>query len=95
MSDWDDERPDAYRFLFTIQHARVEQESEELLQAVYDALGALDAACPSAIATIAEGDLDSVVRAGERSLTGEGSWPQELQQLRQATRRLRLVLGEA
>jgi hypothetical protein len=94
MSEWNLERLDPYRFVFAIQHGEIAQESDDLLQAVYDALGALDAACPRAIATIAEGDLDSVVRAGERALTGEGSWPQEVQHLREATRRLRVVLGD-
>ena len=45
MNQWELDRPAGQRFLFAIDHARVARD--DLLQAVYDALGALDAVCPA------------------------------------------------
>lgn len=51
-----------------IDHRFVPAGSDELAQRVYDALGALDAACPEALLTLSADDLAALVHASRRWL---------------------------
>jgi hypothetical protein len=53
-------------FFVAIDHRFIANALEDVAQGVYDALGALDAAAPDAIATVGGDDLLALVHAGER-----------------------------
>jgi hypothetical protein len=48
--------------LFALDHLFIPARDEPIAQGAYDALGALDAACPEAIATLSTDDLAMLVR---------------------------------
>lgn len=88
--------PDAERpVVLAIDHLFVDDESDGLAQAAYDALGALDAAWPSAICPIASEDLRTLVagalaRCRELDFRGD-----EQQELAAAARRVGHLLERA
>jgi hypothetical protein len=49
--------------LFALDHLFIPSHEDPVAQDAYDALGALDAACPEAIATLSTDDLATLVRA--------------------------------
>jgi hypothetical protein len=59
-----DERP----VVVAIDHRFVPDGADSLAQGVYDAFGALDAACPEAILTLSADDLAALVHASRRWL---------------------------
>jgi hypothetical protein len=48
--------------LLALDHLFIPPHEDPAAQAVYDALGALDAACPEAIATLSTDDLVTLIR---------------------------------
>jgi hypothetical protein len=71
-------------FFVAIDHRFIDDELDGVAQEVYDALGALDAAAPAAIAPLRREDLVALVEAGERAACGERA--------ESAARRVRHVL---
>ncbi|MEO9177258.1 MAG: hypothetical protein ABI317_17220 [Gaiellales bacterium] len=79
-------------FFVAIDHAFVGDEFEGLAQDVYDALGALDAACQAAVLPLGRADLCALVDAGDR-LAGNGAGsPGQRELVAGAARRLRHAL---
>jgi hypothetical protein len=79
-------------FVVSIDHAFIGPEFDGLAQDVYDALGALDAACAAAILPLRREDLHALVDAGD-SYAGHGGGPVACPELiAGAARRLRHAL---
>jgi hypothetical protein len=79
-------------FVVSIDHAYIGSEFDGLAQNVYDALGALDAACAAAVLPLRREDLSALVDAGDR-YAGNGSGSAASPELiAGAARRLRHVL---
>jgi hypothetical protein len=79
-------------FFVSIDHRFIADALDDVAQGVYDALGALDAAAPDAIATVGGDDLRALVRAGERwAEIGEGPYESRAA-VADATRRVRHLL---
>lgn len=81
-----------YTFFVSIDHAFISPEHEALVQQVYSALGALDAASPAALAPLRRGDLQALIDAGERWSEVEDQPPALRESVIAAARRLRHVL---
>ena len=84
----DAERP----VLLAIDHLFVGGESDGLLQQVYDALGALDSAAPSALCPISADDLAVLVAATVRHCADLDPRSDERQAALGAVRRIRHVM---
>jgi hypothetical protein len=80
------------RFFVSIDHAFVGAEFEGLVQNVYDALGALDAACGAALLPLRCDDLHALVEAGEHCAGNGYGTPASREDVSGAARRLRHVL---
>jgi hypothetical protein len=79
-------------FLVSVDHRFIGDELDDVAQGVYDALGALDAAAPHAIATIGCEDLYALVDASERWIeTGDVPFGSR-EAVIDASRRLRHLL---
>jgi hypothetical protein len=87
-------RPDAAEgpVLIAIDHLFVGSESDGLAQAVYDALGALDAAWPAAIAPLGAADLAALVDAARAAPRAAQPAGRERAALQGAVRRVGHVL---
>jgi hypothetical protein len=90
-------RPDSAEgpVLIAIDHLFVGNEADGLAQAVYDALGALDAAWPAAIAPIGAADLAVLVGAARAAPRAAGPVGRERDLLQGAARRVGHVLERA
>jgi hypothetical protein len=67
--------------LLALDHLFIPSQEDPAVQAVYDALGALDAACPEAIATLSADDLTILIRAAlawTRTIEPEQPEPREV-----------------
>jgi hypothetical protein len=80
------------RFFVSIDHAFVGDEFEGLVQDVYDALGALDAACEAALLPLRCDDLHALVDAGDHCAGNGYGTPTSREFVSGAARRLRHVL---
>ncbi len=79
-------------FFVSIDHRFIARGVDDVAQGVYDALGALDAAAPEAIATVGRDDLYALVDASERWVEA-GAVPIESRAaVIDASRRLRHLL---
>jgi hypothetical protein len=94
MSDHDGAAPapPPSLIVIAIDHAFIGDESDGLTQDVYDALGALDAAWPEAIAHIRVEDMQALARVGERASRLPDPALERSDPLRAAARRVRHVL---
>jgi hypothetical protein len=80
------------RFFVAIDHTFVGAEFEGLVQDVYDALGALDAACDTALLPLRGDDLHALVDAGDHCAGNGYGTPASREVVSGAARRLRHVL---
>jgi hypothetical protein len=79
-------------FFVSIDHRFIASGLDDVAQGVYDALGALDAAAPDAIATVGRDDLYALVDASERWVeTGAAPFERRAAVI-DASRRLRHLL---
>ena len=76
----------------SIDELFVGDDAEEIVADVYTALGALDAACPEALATLGADDLRRLAAAGARWAELELETPADQVALLGAVRRLRHLL---
>jgi hypothetical protein len=79
-------------FVVSIDHAFIAPEFDGLAQDVYDALGALDAACAAAILPLRREDLCALVDAGDRYAGNGAGSVASPELIAGAARRLRHVL---
>jgi hypothetical protein len=78
--------------ILSIDHAFVDPRATALVDAVYEALGALDASSPEAILALGLDDLRSLVSATERWLQSSSCTAGERASLEGSVRRVRHAL---
>jgi hypothetical protein len=93
MADWPS-HPDvrSHPVFIAIDETFVGEDSSEIVADVYSALGALDAECPKAVATLGAVDLGRLAEAGARWAESYASSPTERDALLAAVRRVRHLL---